>query len=366
MVIARASFVAGLLASGSVIGTVAAQAAPTWHLQLDHAIRPAEGTVGEIGDPSYLAVTSHGDVYVAERKAPRVTHYDARGNFVGVVMREGEGPKETRAPELALQGDTLVVFDPTLGRLTRIAPRGTLVNQRTVSVDASGFPVWTSRDGSIWIDALFRAVSTNQAALRVTSSGRIDTVAWNEPLGSHQFVNWMTPTMVIKGGPFSAAPFAAIDPAGHVVFGGSRTSRWYVVSGRDTIQQVVLPEHLVTIPRAVRDSAWDAFIARLAKYPGVGASLHKDQLPTTLPAWLSLDITPRGEWWIGRPGMDGKLASWDIVANGKLVGHVAAPPRILQGPGTYDKAFGADLVALVQEDENDVPWIGVYRIVRNK
>jgi hypothetical protein len=138
------------------------------------------------------------------------------------------------------------------------------------------------------------------------------------------------------------------------------------MSGRDTVQQVSLPDHLITVPTNVRDSAWKAFLAKLAPYPGVAAQLHKDLLPTTLPAWISLDITPRGEWWIGRPGMDGKLASWDIVENGKLVGHVPAPQRILQGPGTYGTAFGTDLVALVQEDENDVPWIGVYRIVRGK
>jgi hypothetical protein len=346
--------------------TAHAQTVPTWHLQLDHAIRPAEGTEGVIGDPSYIVVTPHGEVYVAERKVPRVTHYDAHGSFTGVVMRAGEGPGETRAPELALQGDTLVVFDPVVGRLTRFSPRGTLLNERSITLRAGGYPVWVSRDGAIWLDAVFRLASTNEAALRLPRSGRIDTVAWNEPAGSHQYANWKTPTMVIKGGPFSAAPSAAIDPAGHVVFGGSRASHWYVLSGRDTVQQVAFPDHLVTIPKAVRDSAWDAFIAKFAAYPGVGAALDKGLLPTTLPAWLSLDITPRGEWWIGRPGMDGQLASWDIVENGKLVGHVAAPPRILHGPGVYSKAFGSDLIALVQEDENDVPWIGVYRIVRGK
>jgi hypothetical protein len=355
-----------LLALACVATTAHAQTPPTWHLQLDHAIRPAEGTEGVIGDPSYIVVTPRGEVYVAERKVPRVTHYDAHGGFTGVVMRAGEGPRETREPELALQGDTLVVFDPQLDRLSRISPRGALLNERTVSVNAGGFPVWTSRDGSIWIDALFRTSSTNQAALRITSSGRIDTVAWNEPVGSHQYSNWKTPTMVIKGGPFSAAPSAAIDPAGRVVGGGSRASRWYVLSGTDTVQRVTLPDRPVIIPSNVRDSAWTAFIAKFAAYPGVGAALDKGLMPTTLPAWVSLDITPRGEWWIGRPGMDGKLASWDIVANGKLVGHVTAPPRVLQGPGLYVKAFASDLIALVQADDDDVPWIGVYRIVRGK
>ncbi len=345
---------------------VLAQTPPTWHLQLDHAIHPAEGTEGVLGNVSYIVVTRSGVVYVAERKSPRVTRYDAAGKFAGVVMRDGEGPREAREPEIALQGDTLVVFDPRLSRVSRVSPAGTLLNQHPVDVFATGFPVWTTRDGSIWIDALLHTPATNQAALRVTTNGHVDTVAWNEDFSAHQWVSWTFSGGVIKGGPYSAAPYAAIDPSGRVVFGGSRASRWYVLSGKDTVQRVVLADHPVTIPRAQRDSAWNAFGVRLASIPGAAAELKKDQLPTVLPAWLTLDINPRGEWWIGRPGLDGKLEYWDVVENGKLVGQASAPPRIVQGPGVYGRAFGADLIALLHEDENAVPWIGVYRIVRGQ
>lgn len=353
-----------LLLAVAAPGALCAQTAPTWHLQLDHAIRPTEGSAGVLGDVSYLVVTRSGVVYVAERKAPRVTRYETTGEFGGAVMRDGSGPREVRVPEIALQADTLVVFDPQLSRLSRIAPTGTLLTERRVEVSARGFPIWTTRDGAIWIDAAFRNAVTNHGALRIAANGHVDTVAWTERLADHQWIIWTLPAAVIKGGPFSAAPSAVVDPAGRIVFGGSRASRWYVLSGKDTVQRVMLPDHPVTIPAAVRDSAWDAFLARVKSTPGAATGLKKDQLPTTLPAWVTLDINPRGEWWIGRPGMDGRLGAWDVVDNGKIVGHVLVPPRVIQGPGVYGRAMGTDLVALLQEDENGVPWIGVYRIVR--
>ncbi|MGH7582244.1 MAG: hypothetical protein ACREL5_03350, partial [Gemmatimonadales bacterium] len=277
-----------------------------------------------------------------------------------VVMREGAGPREVREPEIAAQGDTLLVFDPQLARLTRLAPGGRMLDERRIEVGATGFPIWTSADGSIWIDALYDIGHNTQNALRITPAGRIDTVMWDARFADDQWVDWKLPHAVIRGGPFSAAPQPAIDPAGRVVFGGSRNSRWYVVSGGDTVQRVVLSDHVTAIPAQVRDSAWKAFLARFASMPGVAAGqLDKKQLPTNYPAWVSLDINPRGEWWIGRPGRDGKLAAWDVIVDGKLVGHALAPASPAGA-----KAFGRDLIALLHEDADGVPWIGVYRVVR--
>ncbi len=344
--------------------TLTSQATPSWHLQLDHAIRPIEGTEGVIGDVSSLAVTRSGVVYVAEYKTPRVTRYDAGGKFVTAVMRSGEGPKETREPMITLQGDTLVVFDGMLHRLSRISPTNVVMNSRALNVEAGSTPVATTHDGSILIEAGFDLPGTNRSAARVSPSGRVDTLAWNERFSDQQFVNWMYPGGGILGGPFTAAPSAAFDPTGRIVVGGSRASRWVVLSGKDTVQRVVLPDHPVTIPRAVRDSAWDAFLARFVSNPAIGKALNKNQLPTILPAWVTLDINPRDEWWIGRPGMDGALASWDIIDKGRLVGHVAVPERIVRSVGVYGKTITSDLIALLHEDENAVPWIGVYRIIR--
>jgi hypothetical protein len=276
-----------------------------------------------------------------------------------VFVRQGSGPGEATNPEIVLQGDTLVVFDPGLLRLTRLSPSGKVLSERPLDVSAEGFPLWSTRDGSILVETADSAHGMNQSALRVRPSGKIDTVAWNERFADQQFVQWRGANGVAKGGPFSAAPQSAIDPDGHAVVGGSSASRWAVISERDTLQRVTLPDRPARISVAVRDSAWKVWTAKLESYHMADA-LHKELLPTTFPAWLTLDINPQGEWWVGRPGADGSLAAWDIVVNGKLVAHAAVPARVA---GVH--AFGNRFVALLHEDENDIPWIGVYRVVRS-
>jgi hypothetical protein len=96
------------------------------------------------------------------------------------------------------------------------------------------------------------------------------------------------------------------------------------------------------------------------------AVVHEDRIPAMLPPWVTFDIDRRGEWWIGRSGADGGLASWDIVSNGRQVGHVPIPARVVDVLGTGSMlTFGKDVVAMLHEDEDGVPWIGVYRIVRS-
>jgi hypothetical protein len=342
-----------------------AQAQTAWKLELAHAIRPPEGSPGMIGNVVRVAVTDDGVVYVAEQTPARVTRYDAQGNFVRVVVREGSGPKEAQRPGIALQGDTLVVYDPMTMRLSRIGPDNKLMSERPVDVNAIGFPIWTTARGDIILDDPGSGPGYNDGALRLAPSGKVDTVRWFRSNEDDRFMQWKSPSWVIKGAPFSPYGVSAFDPAGRLVIGGTRRSRWFVLSGRDTIQTVTLPDHEVAIPTAIRDSVWRAWRARIpATLTNVDNVVKKDLIPTTFPPWVTFDISPRGEWWIGRPAINGALGAWDIVENGRIVGHVAVPPRTMDIRGGSGRAIGRNFVALVHEDENDVPWIGVYRIVR--
>ena len=342
-----------------------AQAVPGWRLQLDHAIRPAEGSVGMIGDVTRIAVTRKGEVYVAEGRPARVTLYDAKGNFIRVVIREGSGPREAQYPEIALQGDTLLVYDPRTIRLTRISPDNRLLSERSLDVNAIGFAIWTTTAGHILLEDPGSGPGYNGGALRLAPNGLVDTIRWFRSNEDDRFMQWRSPGWVIKGAPFSPYGVAAFDPAGRLVIGGTRRSRWFVLVGRDTVQTVTLPDHDVTIPSPIRDSVWKAWRARLpTTLPNLDKVVREELIPTTLPPWVTFDINPSGEWWIGRPATNGALGSWDVVDKGKRVGHLAVPDRVLDIRGGSGRAFGRDYLALVQEDDNNVPWIGVYRIVR--
>jgi hypothetical protein len=100
--------------------------------------------------------------------------------------------------------------------------------------------------------------------------------------------------------------------------------------------------------------------------PNLDAVVREDRIPTTFPSWVTFHIDRRGEWWIGRSGPDGGLASWDIASNGRLVGHVPVPTRVVDVASIGSMlSFGKDVVAMLHEDEDGVPWIGVYHIVRS-
>lgn len=353
----------------SLVGVRAtAQTPPIWRLERAAAIRPAEGTPAVIGNVRGIAVTNAGLVYVAERNPARVALYDAKGDFVRVVVREGSGPKEAQDPEITLQGDTLVMYDPHAMRLSRIAPNGRLLDERLLTVNAIVYGIWATADGHIILEDPGSGPGYNDGALRVAANGRQDTIRWLHPRQEDRSMQWRGPSWIIQGAPFSPNGVAVFDPAGRLVIGGSRRSRWVVISGRDTVQTVTLPDHDIAIQPAIRDSVWQAWRAKLpVTLPDIDKIVREDLIPTTLPPWVTFDISPRSDWWIGRPGGNGQLARWDVVRNGRIAARVDCPAPLLEiQRGVYGTSFGTDFVALLHEDENAVPWIGVYRIVRTQ
>jgi hypothetical protein len=347
-----------------------AQTPPLWNLVLLHAIHPAEGSGAELGNIQTIALMNDGSVYVAEHDPARIVRFDNRGRYVGVVMRDGAGPGETRFPEVAAEGDTLVVYDPALGRLTRFGPNGRVLTERMIGVGWRGFgqPLWTTDDGSVLINAGVTRPGWSGSAVRVAPNGRTDTVFWQHPKSEDRSLTWQGPGWMIVGrrAPFSPPGLETFDRLGHVIIGGTKRARFVVVSGRDTVQTVQFDDHETVVPPRIRDSAWSAYRATLpANFPNVYDVVREDQIPTTLPPWLSVNVDTRGDWWVGRPSLNGSLGTFDVVHGGRVIGRAAVPSQVLNvtGPG-YGMAFGRDLVALLHENHEGVPWIGVYGVLR--
>jgi hypothetical protein len=119
-----------------------AQSVARWHLELIHLIRPGDALPAAIGKVAQLAVLDDGSVYVAETSPARVALYDKSGTFARVVMREGSGPGETRSPAIGVHGDTLIVYDGTLGRLSYIAPTGKILKERALDVSGATIGIY--------------------------------------------------------------------------------------------------------------------------------------------------------------------------------------------------------------------------------
>ncbi len=83
--------------------------------------------IGDGDDPNELfyqawglAVDARGNVYVAEYGAHRVQVFDAKGNYVRTLGKEGQGPGELQNPlYVTVAGDEVATFGERSGRLTR-------------------------------------------------------------------------------------------------------------------------------------------------------------------------------------------------------------------------------------------------------
>lgn len=346
--------------------TVAAQRASV-RLEPVREIRPEEGSLAALGNVSGMVVRNDGSVLVAEKSPARIIEFAADGSFRRIIAREGSGPGEVRMPQVALVGDTLVVFDPPAARVSWISPAGRILRSLQVPVTAQGGSVWTTQRGDVLLEAHFVLPDQSRNAYRIAASGRVDTVRWMPTTANDLAINWRGPGWVLRGQtPFAPPGVATFDPMGRLIVGGSRESRWAIVVGTDTAGRVVLSLDRPVIRPTIRDSVWDEWYRRLPKnLPGLDEVVKKSRLPTVLPPWVSLDVDAGGLWWIGRPGATGVLDRWDVVDAGKVIGTVRVPAPLIQrrnqGPVV---AFGSSMAAMLHEDSAGLPWIGVYRLRR--
>jgi len=175
------------------------------------------------------------------------------------------------------------------------------------------------------------------------------------------------PTFVLKGRfPFSPPGAIAFDLAGRLILGGTKRSSWVIIDGRDTVGHFSSPDVPIPIAPHVRDSVWDAVYARLKAraggWPHFDDVVRKDAFPTTLPAWMTINVDPAGRWWIGRSNSRGQLGSWDIVERGRITKRVTVPASVTTGLDGEIVAFGQGTIALLHADQDGIPWIGVYRV----
>lgn len=340
---------------------VSAQATPRWRLEPVRTIREPDGSAGMLGRVVGLALTPDGGLFVAEVRPARVSYYGANGRFERIIAADGEGPGEVRDPRITAKGDTVIIFDGGLNRITRLTKDGTALESWRVPGVPSGSmkrgPTVTE-DGSIIMVTQYPTDSATNTALRLRPNGRFDTLAWSRDPRHDRISSVSGEGWTVKGViPFSPLGVDLIDRKGRVVIGGTTRSAWFVLAGKDTVERIAFADRPIPIPAAVRESVFVAVKARLQRVPRAANALTRAMIPATIPPWLSLDIDDTGRWWIGRPDRQGSLASWDIVEGSRIVASIPAP-----SPISTQMSFARGTVALLHEDDDGLPWIGVYRV----
>ena len=69
-----------------------------WKLVELPAIQPAQGSPGELINPSSIAVDDQQRLYVADEKPTNIKVFDSTGALVRIIGNEGDGPGDAASP----------------------------------------------------------------------------------------------------------------------------------------------------------------------------------------------------------------------------------------------------------------------------
>ena len=112
----------------SSVGKVQVAAAPA--LLYNSIAAGSEPTIARIGS---AVLGSKGTVVLTDLAASQVVVIDSQGRVIRRIGGRGEGPGEFRSPSWIgrCSGDSLIVWDPRLRRISKLSPDGSIMGQLT-------------------------------------------------------------------------------------------------------------------------------------------------------------------------------------------------------------------------------------------
>jgi hypothetical protein len=364
------------------------------------------------GDEAYtfnriagLVVSETGLVYVLDSGDNVVKVYDAAGTHVRTFGGEGEGPAEFRAASrLALEGDTVIVYDYRLQKLARFTPDGELLrSDRTeLPIMTFGFPARLEPVAGGFLAVMSTGCSLprpddlrpqwrlllldRNAAVRDTLALLHDRA--QIALYGERFCSGLTalaaPTHALAVRPDGLLAYGDGDPNEILLLriatpdsaaagAAASPSPPYPLDPRD-VWAMPQPERIIrgTEPRAaVTADEKDAFMAQhtapdttpagaldFERASVVETAIDSLGLPTEWPAFTSLMFDDEGRLWAGRPARaEAVERAWVVYAeDGASLALVRLPP------GFTLRAFHDGIAWGTERDELDVSYVRGYRV----
>ncbi len=148
-------------------------------LSIIRIIPPEDETRYSWGNPSDLAVSESGELYVVDNYASTITVLDENGNFLRTIGRPGQGPGEFEHPlriELA-ERDALYVMQG--GRITKIDTRGAFLDLFHLFLPIDDFTVISGR---LYANIILRPGAPENAIIGVLDSRGKQVFSFGEPL----------------------------------------------------------------------------------------------------------------------------------------------------------------------------------------
>jgi hypothetical protein len=322
---------------------------------------------------------ANGEIVIANGGTHELRYYSELGVHVRSIGRQGEGPGEFRLIHSVsrIRGDTLVVWDPPLRRLSFLAPGGRLsetvqLGRSPASLTIGGQSVPTFPRSLHLLDdgtAIVEPGFPTQVMTRGPGGVRRDTI----PLlvfdrnGGH--IGMLGP--VAAGETLVHEQTSMPMPFGHRLHVATGADGVYLGTGRSlTIERwtpagEVADSILVPIElRPVRDDDFEAVKERILAWTdprargAMEAVLTAMPVPETMPAYSELRVAADGRLWIreNRNAPDDPQ-EWRIL---NPDGEPAARVTIPSGLELLDA--GGDFVIVLARDELHVEEVRLYEL----
>lgn len=285
-------------------------------------VRPVlEATSGDDATLSYvwdLAMDSRGHVYVVDFQEPGIIELNHDLGYERTIGREGEGPGEfgRAATVQILEGDSLIVWDSQLQRLTFFPPGGS----EAASVHALGTQ---ERSGTTWrlaagaylarSSTAYMADGSDQGSTRSEvlrhvreEEGRVvDEVIFSYP-AAERLVLRVEGAVSVAGHPFGRSSFVGLLADGRIAHASSDALEVKTIDLTGDVQTAFsYPTTYMPVSRRDLAAAADGLSGDLAR-------LLREGAPYSWPSLTGLVVDDEGRIWIGL--RDADLTKWEWAA----------------------------------------------------
>jgi sugar lactone lactonase YvrE len=334
----------------------------------------ADGTPAELGQPRSLAVDEAGRIYVVDGKPASIKVFTPEGQLIRSIGREGEGPGEFRVGFVAARGGRIVLHDPQLARTSVWDTSGAFLRSWHSSC-CYWSDIQVDRQGRIYVPSMSGAkpgdLPRGTPYVRWSLEGaeldtiwvpsRTDVKLWTvSQKRAGKTVSMMSTTV-----PFQPVNTHSLHPDGGVVYGW--TGSFTIVrsaTGQDSLRifgRAWTPE---PVSNQRRKAEAESRIKQAGESYGEAnarAAFHLEDIPATLPAFMSLRVDPAGRVWARRYAVaDTTRTSFDIFdSTGAYLGPVTAPVNI---PEYGAAAWTRDGLVVVIEDAEGRPTVVRLRL----
>ena len=319
------------------------------------------------GEVTALAVDSLGRIYVADNHAHAVQVFDAGGNHIRTIGRQGAGPGEFEqiaALEWGPDGNLWALDYPNT-RFTVYDTAGTFVTSHRRQGGFMMMP-WPGRfdeQGRLYDIGFTPGEGGNDSRFLLIRHDAERQPRDTLVIPSYESEGFDHTSEDGRSRMRASIPFAPsrtwrLDPDGSISSG--ITDRYRIVRESfegDTLQ-IIEREHA---PARVSAAERDEAVEGLEWFTNQGGKVDPSRIPNTKPAFGMLFSDQDGYLWVATQLAEEEGDAWDLFEpEGRYLGRVTRP----EGLQIYPRPVihGSRMYAVV-EDELEVPYVVRYRIV---